>query len=159
MLASYQTWCNDKLRGRGATAPVPRVPQLRGLRSSCGSAGTAGQKGDLEPLAAQQRRVGVWRKQDVENDSLHFSLQAIELTSAGPFCGSHPAGAKDTAAGAHPPGPKTAAGVNHFLNVYWVVFCFCHPPKQRGSGRAATPLRKRSDHFSSLGSLLALQTV
>ena len=33
MLARYQTWCNDKLRGRGATAPAPRVPQLRGLSS------------------------------------------------------------------------------------------------------------------------------
>ena len=35
MLARCQTGCNDKLRGRGATAPVPRTPQLR-ERSSLG---------------------------------------------------------------------------------------------------------------------------
>ena len=48
MLARCQTWCNDKLRGRGATAPVPRAPQLRGLRRSSSGARTRNQKAVLE---------------------------------------------------------------------------------------------------------------
>ena len=45
MLARCQTGCNDKLRGRGATAPVP---QLRGLRRSSSGARTRNQKAVLE---------------------------------------------------------------------------------------------------------------
>ena len=54
MLARCQTGCNDDLRGRGATAPVPRTPQLR-ERSSLGLGAGRGDRATLEPIGLRWR--------------------------------------------------------------------------------------------------------
>ena len=148
------------LRGakHGATINFAGVAQ-RHLCRGCRNCGGCAHHAQARARGGRKEFSSRLRLKQSFNDSLHFSLQAIELTLSWSVLWFSSHRGQRHGGGSSPTGAKDRGRREPFFECLLGCFLFLSPPKQRGSGRAATPLRKRSDHFSSLGSLLALQTV